>query len=93
MRATSPIDLSFLDGDRPAKPWDAAEAIEAIRLEVAADDLIAQLGVDGRHPEIAAAAERAVAAHHRHDLGGVRAGVAEVERLARELAAGKGSGR
>jgi hypothetical protein len=90
MSQTSPIDLSFLDGDRPAAPWDAAEAI---CLEIAADGLVERLGVPGTDPVIRAPAARAVAAHLRHDLAGVRAAVAEVEWHARALAAGQRADR
>jgi hypothetical protein len=68
--------------------WNPAEAI---RLECDADELIEKLGVDGRDPEIADAARRAIEAHHRHDMAGVRAAVAEVVTATRRLAAGRSS--
>ena len=68
---------------RRESEWDTAEAA---RLQSAADDLVEKLGVSGTDEVIAAAAERGVAAHLRHDMAGVRAAAVDVERRARHLA-------
>ena len=71
---------------RRESEWEPADAA---RLESAADELVGRLGVSGTDEVIAAAAERGVAAHLRHDMAGVRAPVAEVERRARQFHQGQ----
>jgi hypothetical protein len=58
----------------PAEPWDSATAI---RLTEAADALVGRLGVDGRHPDVQAAAGVVVSALAARDLETVRFAVAE----------------
>ncbi len=63
-------------------PWDSAEAI---RMENAADGLVAQLGVPGRDRIIWVAAEQCVKAHTAQNLDGVRAACQRIVQRAREL--------
>ena len=63
--------------------WDA---VEASRLEYAADSLVEALGVNGRDPVIDEAASRCVTAHYACDMAGVRRECAMVEDRARKLA-------
>lgn len=79
LAAAKPWLIAALTPD--GEPWDAAEAV---RLQVAADDLVARLGVS--HPDVTAAAGLAAEAHADHDLAGVRAACAAVEAMARLLA-------
>jgi len=62
--------------------WDAGGAI---RLEEAADAVVAESGVSGRDPVIAGQAERCVRAHHAHDMARVRAACALIAERVREL--------
>src|SRR5262245_61881782 len=65
---------------------------EAMRLMESADELVEQLGVDGRHPLIAAATAELCSAFANRDTARVRSGVAEFMALVRSLAAGQNKG-
>lgn len=64
--------------------WDP---VVASRLVFDADALVANLGVDGRHPAVAGAAAAVVSAHATHDLETLRFAVSEFVTVVRGLAA------
>jgi hypothetical protein len=66
--------------------WHPAEAR---RLMAEADGLVEQLGVDGRHPRITAAAALVASAYATRDLETVRFAVAEFTATVREVFAGQ----
>ena len=55
-------------------PWDQSAAL---RLMFDADTLVERLGVDGRHPAIAAAAARAAGAYAARDMTALRRALTE----------------
>jgi hypothetical protein len=71
----------------PREPWDAATAL---RLMETADALVERLGVDARHPAVAAAAEEVGSAYATRDMETVRFAVAEFVVVVRRLAALRG---
>jgi hypothetical protein len=70
------------NGNASESAWNSAEAI---RLQIAADTLVGQLGVSGRDPIVWKAAEQCVKAHGERSLDGVRAMCRKIEEMAREL--------
>lgn len=66
--------------------------VRAAKLQEDADGLVAELGVDGTDHEIAAAADRWLAAVLAKDMAGVRAACHAVEDRARKLAGGNNRG-
>ncbi len=68
----------------PGAPWDTATAL---RLMNAADALVERLGVDGRHPKVAAAAAVVTSAHATRDMETLRFAVAEFTAVVRRIAA------
>lgn len=89
MLSAMTIDLSFLD-DAPEPPFDRREAV---MLMDEVDKLVEQLGVDGRHPDIVAAAELAVEANRLRDMARLRAACSLANATARRLALEKRDGR
>src|SRR5262249_6429101 len=78
-------ELAAGQGGTPTGPsWDGAEAV---RLMARADGLVERLGIDGRHPDVAAAASMVVSAHATRDLETVRFAVGEFTRLVWAIAA------
>jgi hypothetical protein len=71
-----------------AEPWDADSAQ---RLIDGADALVERLGVDGRHPAVAAAAGVVTSALAMRDMETVRFAVAEFIAVVRGLATLRGS--
>lgn len=67
-----------------AEPWDGREAR---RLMEAADALVERLGVDGRHPAVAASAAAVASAYRVRDMETLQLAVAEFEVAVRRQAA------
>lgn len=78
--AVAPTRTATLSG---REPWDVRVAL---KLTTDADALVAQLGVDGRHPTVVDAAATVVSAYETHDLETIRFAVAEFVVAVRERA-------
>lgn len=72
-----------LGGVEPAVPRDPWDQPAALRLMFDADTLVERLGVDGRHPAIAAAAARAAGAHAARDMTALRLVLTQFEAVVR----------
>lgn len=71
-----------VDGEVGRATWDQSAAL---RMMFDADTLVERLGIDGRHPEIAAAAARVTAAHMTRDMLSLRRAVSEFETTVRRV--------
>ncbi len=72
-----------LRGVEPAAPSDPWDQPAALRLMFDADTLVERLGVDGRHPAIAAAAARAAGAYAVRDMTALRLALTQFEAAVR----------
>jgi len=85
--AAASADITQLSGN---EPWDSRVALALMR---AADAMVEHLGVDGRRPEIRAAAALVGSAFAAHDLETVRFACSEFGVVVRAVAARRSGGK
>lgn len=98
IRGKVPELVAALSAERPLTPQVEVEVVSeswdqsaALRMLFDADTLVEQLAVDGRHPEIAAAAARVSDAHLARDARTLRRMLSEFETVVRRVHSSAGA--